>query len=191
MAWLYVGCKRADRFCVLCDFWTELLITVTMAVAARAPLSGKLPIHPQITDSDPASWNWPMYFGRGVRGRFVPRCVSGCQVGERRRQSPSGSGVVVSFFCSGTGASERAHWRRRRLDLGVFTRDLGWSTQTIKHPNCNKIEFLRISCYYNIKDAQLFPATPFWFLSESHSVCRSAFLDFLGKTMTDPTTSVP
>lgn len=78
----------------------------------------------------------------GVRGCFVPRCVSGCQVGERRRQSPSVSGVVVSFFCSGTGASERARWRGWRLDLRAFTGDFGWSTQTTKHPDCNKIEFL-------------------------------------------------
>lgn len=53
--WLLVGCKTADRFSALRDFWTELLISATMAVAARAPLSGKLPTHPEIRDSDPAS----------------------------------------------------------------------------------------------------------------------------------------
>lgn len=55
--WIYVGGKTADRFSALRDFWTELLITIAMAVAARAPLSGKLPTHPEIRDSEAASPN--------------------------------------------------------------------------------------------------------------------------------------
>lgn len=55
--WVYVGGKTADGFCALREFWTELLITATMAVAARAPLSGKLPTHPEIRDSEAASPN--------------------------------------------------------------------------------------------------------------------------------------
>lgn len=51
---LYGG-DRVDGFAVFADFWTELLITVTMAVATRAPLSGKLPTAPKIRDSDTAS----------------------------------------------------------------------------------------------------------------------------------------
>lgn len=51
---LYGG-DRVDGFAVFADFWTELLITVTMAVATRAPLSGKLPTAPKIRDSDSAS----------------------------------------------------------------------------------------------------------------------------------------
>lgn len=74
--WLHVGRKRAERFSVLRDFWTELLITVTMADAAPAPLSGKLPIHPRIRDSDPASSNGPEHFGRGRKGLLCAKvCV--------------------------------------------------------------------------------------------------------------------
>lgn len=55
MIWVYFGGNTAGGFAVFVVFWTELVITVTMAVATRAPLSGKLPTHPKIRDSDTGS----------------------------------------------------------------------------------------------------------------------------------------
>ena len=59
---LYFGYNRVDGFAVLASIRAELVITITMAVASRAPLSGKLPTPPKIRDSDGGSQNSSHYF---------------------------------------------------------------------------------------------------------------------------------
>lgn len=54
-----LGGKTRVGFSGFAYFSAELLITITMAVASRAPLlSGKLPTPPELKESDDGSLNW-------------------------------------------------------------------------------------------------------------------------------------
>lgn len=89
MIWFNMGWNTVDGIAVFAGFGTELVITVTMAVATRAPLSGKLPTPPKIRTLIPDPKIDHYISDRGVSGCCVTRCESSCKGDCSRNQSPS------------------------------------------------------------------------------------------------------
>lgn len=186
-AWIYVGAETADRFSALCDFWTELLITITMAVAARAPLSGKLPTHPESRDSEAASPNWPLCFGHGAWG--AAPCQGACPAARWANTDVQVLQDRAEWWCL-SFVQELVHQSAHTngADVWISAVSPGIEDDRAKQfisPTLTNSNFFCVFCYLNLKDAQLFSATPFWFLYESHSDWSIALLHFLGNNISE------
>jgi len=168
--------ELVDGFAVLASIRAELVITITMAVASRAPLSGKLPTPPKIRDSDGGSQNSSHYFWH--ESKLCDYCVTRCE------SSCRGDGLQPKAKSFNIGRSDGFLLFRSRRIRTLSITDLTFAhyqgevfrlKATKNLPNNKLWDDSAVGFLILISALMSLPATPFWFLYESHRHWRGAF----------------